>query len=182
MLTVIAGVSASGKSEYAERRALELSGGRKLYYVATMQPSGEEGRQRIARHRRLRGGKGFTTIECYRDIERVLDRIGADVCGEATILMECMSNLLANEMFSPAAEGSGDAAEKILTGITYLSGRCRHLVVVTNEVCSDGIVYDRGTEVYIKLLGTINQKLTEMADEAVEVVYSVPLFLKGNHT
>lgn len=205
MLTVVTGVSGSGKSEYAENRAVELSGGRDLYYIATMEPYGEEGRRRVERHHKLRAGKGFTTIECYRDIESIAGIIGAERCKEATILLECMSNLLANEMF-PTEDGSEEhrtarphelpaqaekpvkeertvrpelpITDRLLSGMSFISRQCKHLVVVTNEVFSDGIEYDAGTEVYIKCLGVINQMLVQMADEAVEVVYTVPMIVK----
>ncbi len=221
MMTVITGVSASGKSEYAERRASELADGGALYYAATMEPYGEEGRQRVERHRRLREGKGFVTIECYRGIGRALDGVDAADRREATVLVECMSNLLANEMFSRAAEpesaelgltepagrdsaadawrddgdeqggrcGRGgerhseeswerDILDRILYGVAALRGQCRHLVVVTNEVFSDGGAYGEETMVYIKLLGALNQRLVEIADEAVEVVYTIPVNIK----
>lgn len=176
-MTVITGVSGSGKSEYAENKAVKLSGGADLYYVATMEPYGEEGGRRIERHQRLRAGKGFTTIECYHDIERVIDMIGAARCQEATILLECMSNLLANEMFGTKSESS--VTDKVLSGISCISRQCRHLVVVTNEVFSDGVSYEKSTEVYIKLLGEVNQRLTELADEAEEVIYSIPMVIKN---
>lgn len=184
MMTVITGVSASGKSEYAERRASELADGGAMYYAATMEPCGEEGRQRVERHRRLREGKGFVTIECYRMIGRALDGVDAADRREATVLVECMSNLLANEMFPRAVEpgltdpAGRDVLDRILGGVAALCGQCRHLIVVTNEVFSDGNVYDTGTEVYIKLLGILNQRLVEMADEAVEVVYTIPMNIK----
>ena len=41
MLIVVTGVSGSGKSEYAEQICCKLSGDRKKYYIATMQPYGE---------------------------------------------------------------------------------------------------------------------------------------------
>ncbi|MBP3879053.1 MAG: bifunctional adenosylcobinamide kinase/adenosylcobinamide-phosphate guanylyltransferase [Lachnospiraceae bacterium] len=66
MLCLVIGGSASGKSEYAERHVCALPGRR--IYAATMQPFGEEGRQRIARHRKLREGKGFVTVEVPRDL------------------------------------------------------------------------------------------------------------------
>ena len=61
MFVLINGGSGSGKSEYAENRAVMLSKkeGLLLYYIATMKPFGEEGKRRVERHRRLRSGKGY---------------------------------------------------------------------------------------------------------------------------
>ena len=70
MLIVVTGVSGSGKSEYAEQICCKLSGDRKKYYIATMQPYGEEGKKRILRHHRLRSGKGFETIEQYMRLQK----------------------------------------------------------------------------------------------------------------
>ena len=70
MLAVITGGSGSGKSEYAESVATSLAkrDGLPLYYIATMRPFGAEGMWRVERHRKLRAGKGFETIECYVNI------------------------------------------------------------------------------------------------------------------
>ena len=94
MLIVVTGVSGSGKSEYAEQICCKLSGDRKKYYIATMQPYGEEGKKRILRHHRLRSGKGFETIEQYMHIGEAAERIS----NKPVVLLECMSNLLANEL------------------------------------------------------------------------------------
>ena len=73
MLRLIIGGSASGKSEYAERLVCSLPG--KRIYAATMEPFGEEGRERIARHRKLREGKGFVTVEVPRDLDVFADAL-----------------------------------------------------------------------------------------------------------
>lgn len=209
MVYVVTGVSGSGKSEYAENLAVRLSGGTALYYAATMQPFGEEGRARVMRHRKLREGKKFTTIECYRDIVQLPKRIAqtdagrkgtpqSDV-GQATILIECMSNLLANEMFGTDENGGGsgaedgekmtvsvnqqaascDVVEKILSEMSCLSRQCKHIVIVTNEVFADAAFYEKETEDYRGCLGRLNRGLAELADEAVEVVYTIPMRIKA---
>ena len=71
MLSLIIGGSASGKSEYAERLVCSLPG--KRIYTATMEPFSEEGRERIARHRKLREGKGFVTVEVPRNLGAFAD-------------------------------------------------------------------------------------------------------------
>ena len=97
MISLIYGGSGCGKSEYAEGVVLALSEPGSRYYIATMKAYGEEGRKRVERHRNLRKGKGFQTIECPVNIAGALEQI-PDPSG-ATVLLECVSNLLANEMF-----------------------------------------------------------------------------------
>ena len=63
MNILVTGGSASGKSSLAERLAVQ--GPPPWTYVATMRPWGAEARARIDRHRRLRRGRGFETLECY---------------------------------------------------------------------------------------------------------------------
>ena len=50
MITLMTGGSACGKSSYAESLAVRLNGPR--YYLAAMQPYGEGGAEKIARHRK----------------------------------------------------------------------------------------------------------------------------------
>ena len=75
MIHLVIGGSGSGKSEYAEN-LLEDSPGK--YYIATMQVYDAEGRKKVARHQRLRAGKGFQTIEQTRDIHKVAEIIVRD--------------------------------------------------------------------------------------------------------
>ena len=42
---------------------------------------------------KMRAGKGFDTLECYTGLS------GVRVPEGCTVLLECMSNLVANEMF-----------------------------------------------------------------------------------
>ena len=170
MIVAITGGTASGKSEFAEKVCLALGG--RVAYVATMQPFGEDARRRIARHLALREGKGFATVEQYRDIGALAERgLAAD-----TLLIECMSNLTANEMFEPGGQQE-HAAELILAGIGRLAGAYPNLVIVTNDIGGDGITYGEGTAKYIKQLGQLNQGLFQLADMGYEVVCGIPVCL-----
>ena len=128
MMTYVTGSASCGKSAEAERLC-SLDGGR-LVYLAAMRPFGEEGAQRVRKHRAQRAGKGFTTIECFDDFEAVLD--DERIVG-ATALLECLGNVVANEMFGDAASRDG-VADRIVDTIEELSRRCAHLVVVGNDV------------------------------------------------
>ena len=92
MMTLVTGGSGSGKSEYAER--LAAAGGTPRIYVATMIPWDDEGRRRIEKHRAMRAGKGFETVECYTGLERLADEILAlrSVCGHLVVVTNNVFN------------------------------------------------------------------------------------------
>lgn len=104
MIRIVTGGSGSGKSAFAEDLLVSLSKGEKIY-IATMYPFDEESHQRIARHRKMREKKNFRTLECYTGLENL------EVPKGSHILLECMSNLTANEIYqkSGAGEGTVDA-------------------------------------------------------------------------
>ena len=179
MFLMVTGGSGSGKSAYAEQRIVQMGGSRR-FYVATMMCFDEESKKRVARHKKLRAGKGFTTIEHYEDLAAL--RLPGPQEQPANVLLECMSNLAANEMFSgraDAPETAETAFDRIRAGIDSLLKQCNNLVVVTNEIFSDGVTYDEQTEAYRQLLGRINRYMAGRADEVVEVVCAIPVQIKG---
>ncbi len=170
MLTMITGGSGSGKSAYAEDRILAYGEGNRVY-IATMEPFGEEGAKRIQRHRKLRAGKGFSTVERYTDLA------GLAVPAGSYVLLECMSNLVANEMFRPDGAGEG-LLEEILLGVEKLCAQAAQVCIVTNDIFSECLGYEGETVRYQESLGAVNQTLARRADEVVEVVYGIPVILK----
>lgn len=167
MFTLIIGGAASGKSALAERLASALPKPR--IYLATMQASDPESLRRVERHRLLRAGKGFQTAECPLCLQ------DAAVPDGVSVLLEDVSNLLANEMFSP--EGGG--AERALGGVDSVLRRCADLVAVTNEVFSGGTDYAGDTLEYLAQLAWLNRVLAARADTVIEVVCGLPNVLKG---
>ena len=203
MIVLVTGGSGSGKSEYAEQLVMRFGDCRR-FYVATMEVFGEEGREKVLRHKRLRRGKGFVTLERQRNVGG-LELHGT---GERAVLLECVSNLAANEMFGggeteEAGQGGQELqinraeqesqekdisppqadqlADRIFGGICRLSRQADHMVIVTNEVGADGTAYDPYTMEYIRLMGLLNQRLARMADRVVEVVYGIPVVLKNSN-
>ncbi|MCI6041885.1 bifunctional adenosylcobinamide kinase/adenosylcobinamide-phosphate guanylyltransferase [bacterium] len=170
MFHLITGGSGSGKSAYAEQCILDFQGNNRIY-IATMYPFDEESHKRIQRHREMRKEKKFSTIECYTGLRSL------ELPNDADVLLECMSNLTANEMYQEQGAGE-DTPGQILDGIENLRKKVRNLVVVTNEVFSDGITYDPDTMRYLSYLGEINQQMGRMADRVTEVVYGVPVPIK----
>lgn len=198
MIHLVTGGSGSGKSEYGEGLILDIPDGER-FYIATMEPSGREAERRIARHRKLREGKGFFTIERPRDLGGLI--LPGE--GRKNVLLECVSNLAANEMFGGGACGSAEPAgeagacglaepaqetgpdrltelaRRIVSDIRSLACQADHLVIVTNQVGEDGCCYDRETRAYIALVGRVNQELAKLADQVTEVVFGIPVVVKG---
>lgn len=169
-LILVTGGSGSGKSAVAEQLAADAPGSKKIY-LATMQCWDEESRQRVARHRAMRAERNFITIERPTDLKHLVFP-PCDV-----VLLECLSNLAANEMF--AREGAGeDVQQAILQGIAHVQAQCRQLVIVTNEIFSDGVQYDIETERYLALLGRLNIQLAAQAEQVIEVVCGIPILWK----
>ena len=167
MLTLVIGGAGSGKSAFAEALVCRLPG--KKLYLATMLPRGAEAQTRIEKHRAQRAGRGFETLERGLDMEHAAIPAGAD------ILLEDLSNLLANEIFDPAG-GGVDAARR---GIEHLISESDNLTVVTNEIFSDGADYDVESLRYMRLLAELNREIAARADLAVELVCGLPNVLKG---
>ena len=181
MMILILGGSGSGKSAYAEDYLLRTAGDKKKYYIATMQIWDEEMQAKVARHHRLRQGKGFTTIEQPTALEQAASQMEP----EAAVLLECMSNLVANEMFSEENLSAvmdeakvKQLSHEIISGVTALQDSCDILIIVTNQIFEDGIRYDASTMDYIRLLGDINRQIAERAEQVVEVVAGIPIFIK----
>lgn len=169
-MILLTGGSACGKSAYGEKLCMGLPGPR--YYIAAMRPFGKESLEKIRRHRLLREGKGFETIERYTALKGLVLPV------RGTALLECVCNLTANEMFDPEGKMS-DPYEAVVSGVEALLEQCGNLVVVTNDVGSGIGDYDPATRAYIRALGRINAALAQQADAVYELVCGIPLVRKG---
>ncbi len=216
MLKLVIGGAASGKSAFAQRMIEEDYGAGsaspsvcptspvfedgetgELIYLATMKTEDEESLLRVRRHLDMRDGRGYRTIELPRDIERAQDLMRPG----SFVLIEDMTNLCANEMFSgdviPSDDGGlGALSDKIVSGIEKLCAYCAEVVAVTGELCSDGAGYGRGlqrhfetedgdssrdlTYDYLKLLSEVNYRLAKRAAYVAEIVCGLPSVFKDD--
>lgn len=165
-LVLISGSNNSGKSIYAEQLISKTTGAR--YYIATMRPCNEDNHRRIEKHRAQRQGLGFDTLECPYQTGTV------SVSPDGVVLLEDVSNLLANAMFE-----KGRSSDSVFRDICVLADRCRILVVVTiTGLNDDG--YDEETAAYINGLNEINQKLFDKASVAISMQDGTPVYQKGD--
>ena len=184
MMELVIGGSGSGKSAYAETaicrehcRSLEEDKDAFLYYIADMIPYGAETEKKIAHHREMRAGKGFQTLEWYYGLAEHITAPDAPPLEGASVLLECISNLTANEMYEPKAAKMA-AAEAVIRGVQMLHERCRNLVVVTNDVFRETGSDSEEMVLYKKNLARINRALAEEADRVTEVVSGIPIQIR----
>lgn len=173
MKVFISGGCKNGKSYYAQRLAKEQQK-KELYYVATMRPGDEEDIERIRRHIREREGWGFTTVEQYEDVDQILQ-----VCDQqGSFLLDSVTALLANEMFK-GEEVNDAAGDKICWDLLKVMEGIEDIVIVSDYIYSDSIVYDPLTEQYRRALAQIDKAAAAGCDVVLEVVYSNVIVHKG---
>ena len=174
MKIFISGGCKNGKSYYAQRLAANQQA-HPLYYVATMAPVDSEDDERIKRHRLERSGWGFITVEQPASIEKILDKCDP----QGSFLLDSLTALLANEMFG--ADGGVDerAAERVANGISLLLADVGNIVIVSDYIYSDALLYDHDTEIYRKSLALVDRTAAKSSDVVLEIAYSGVMTHKG---
>lgn len=165
-MLLILGASSSGKSRFAESILAKTEA--KRYYIATMRPCTEDNFRRIERHRQQRIGLGAKTLELPCTVAE------APVSPGAAVLLEDVSNLLANAMFE-----EGRDAESVYMDICALQKRCELLILVSISGLN-GEGFDMETQAYINSLEKLNSLLLASADTALVMEQGKPSFLKGD--
>lgn len=182
-LIFMTGGARSGKSRFA----LELAEGgpfRKRLFVATGVACDSEMKARIARHRKAREGRfgarhhsgkgGWHLLEEPIDLpERLPKRL---LTPGSFILVDCLATFLTNLLLAK------NSAPQIHRKIDALLTTCRRpgvtAVFVSNEV-GLGLVpeYPLGRR-FRDVLGAVNQKVAEAADEVYFLVAGIPMRLR----
>lgn len=164
-LILISGENNSGKSVCAEKLTSRI--GKDLYYIATMIPKTEHNHQRIAKHRKQREDYDFQTLELPFQVGDAA--VGAD----SAVLLEDVSNLLANVIFE-----TGGTGKQVFSDICALRERCDTLIAVTISDLDTGS-YEGETACYIDALNHLNASLSELADIVIRMENRTPCVVKG---
>lgn len=167
-VTLVLGGARSGKSAWAEARALES--GLSPVYLATAEAGDAEMAERIAHHRARRGAR-WATVEEPLELTAALQ----DWCRpDRVVLVDCLTLWLANLMDAgrePEAEGARLAAA--------LSGLRGPAILVANEV-GLGIVPDNAlARAFRDAAGRLNQRIAAAAQHVVFLAAGLPLALKA---
>lgn len=166
MLILLTGASGAGKSTYARRLAMSLC--RDLTFISTEIP--DPG---------IKANPGQLRSAGFSFIERFMDVGGLDARGGAAIL-DCLCNLTANEMFDENGGIRENVVDTVTEGVLRLAGRFGFLIVITNEIASDGVSYEESVSAYRDALCAVNRELAMRADCVFELCVSIPVAVKGS--
>ena len=155
----IYGAIASGKSAYAEDYVCRL--GKERVYLALMQVYGEEGRKRVKKHRKMREGKEFRTVECQRP------RTGMVKSSEIVLFQK--DGIMTDRLL---------AVEKIQSEIFMLASECKELVIVGNDIFDDEKSYSKEVEEYILAMEELHDWLIKESQQVIEVIFGIAKIVK----
>lgn len=174
MTIFLSGGAKCGKSSLAQKLAVKLADGGKLYYVATLIPTGKEDQERIRLHLLDRAGMGFETVECEKNVLGIADP-------EGTFLVDSVTSLVQNALFPVEKGYEMDllGAETCGNALVEFASRVKHAVYVSDYIYSDAERYSESTEAYRKCLAGIDRKLAKRCDVVMEVVAGQPIYYKG---
>ena len=171
---LITGGARSGKSQFAQKLAVEAGG--RVLFVATAEAKDEDMRLRIEAHRKSRPGS-WKTMEAPLEIGGIIGRH----IGEAEIVViDCITMLVANILLRGRVEASAEelALKEIKALINKMDELEATFILVSNEV-GLGLVPDNELgRRYRDCLGRANRILALHADEVYLMVAGIPVKLK----
>jgi adenosylcobinamide kinase / adenosylcobinamide-phosphate guanylyltransferase len=170
---LVLGGARSGKSAYAETLAAE-SGHVRYLATAIPDPTDLDFGERIAKHRERRPAD-WTVIESA-DPTAVLNAPAT----AGTILIDDIGTWLTARIDARDAWGSprGTVSPDADALVTAVAAYRNRLVIVTPEVGMGIIPATRSGRLFRDEIGTLNQNLARVCDEAFLVVAGLPLRLK----
>jgi len=181
----ITGGVRSGKSSFAERKAVEIArrtAGR-LNYLATGVPSDPEMIERIKKHQRDRLAETYKWKTYEQSVQ--IGKLAEVFTAEDVVLLDCVTTWLNNELFSSEQKWNEqfltNIKENIISGITSIKDRSGTLIIVSNEVLNEPIPSDEIVFTYGRLLGQIHQYLVREADQVFLVEAGIPIVMKGEY-
>ena len=165
-LILVTGGQRSGKSEYAERLALQLSD--TPIYMATSRIWDDEFRQRVDMHKARRGAQ-WTNIE----EEMYLSR--HDLTGHVVVI-DCVTLWLTNFFYK-----TSDIDQTLKTVKEEFDRFTDHdatFIFVTNEIGSGGVSENVIQRKFTDLEGWLNQYIAQKANEVILMVSGIPIKIK----
>lgn len=181
MLIFVSGGVRSGKSSFAEQMASKIvDHGDGLHYIATSIRYDYEMDKRIKKHQedRKRNALEWRTWEQPTNLQILID----EFTKKDVVLIDCLTTLLGNELFSDDCWQDDHAIkrlyQRLIETFEAFKQDTKATIIVSNEVFNSGVPKDKGSFLYMKMLGSIHQVLSEMADQAFLVECGIPQLMK----
>ena len=181
MRELIIGGARSGKSQLAEKRALES--GLHVIYVATAQVQDAEMSRRVAHHRARRPA-AWGLIETPLELAASLQQqAAADTC----LLVDCLTLWLSNLLFAGRAAQQAEAGQDIACPlfdkqIHALADCLPHLpgeiILVSNEVGCGIVPMNPISRLFADEQGRLNQRIAALCERVTLVAAGLPITLK----
>jgi adenosylcobinamide kinase/adenosylcobinamide-phosphate guanylyltransferase len=179
--TLVLGGARSGKSAFAERRAIDSA--KEVVYIATARAGDSEMAARIAQHRNSRPASWRTLEEPLALGEALLRCSNAD----NLVLVDCLTLWLSNVMFSAGTDYPEVGAIELpqlfhreraalLEALAHCPGE---VVLVSNEVGMGIVPWGAVSRAFADEAGRLNQAVAAVCERVIFVAAGLPLFLKG---
>ncbi|KHF40753.1 bifunctional adenosylcobinamide kinase/adenosylcobinamide-phosphate guanylyltransferase [Halalkalibacter okhensis] len=182
MITFISGGARSGKSKYAERKAVSTykehlhdNRSARLCYIATSKRSDVEMEERIRLHQKMRGEvEEWETHEESYDFSLLL----CSCHSYDVLLIDCLTIWINNVMFD--LQYSLQEIEEIVNRwIMIAKQKHLHLIFVSNDV-NEGLPHtSKDVLRYMYTLQHVHKIIVQHADDAIQVIAGIPIYWKG---
>ena len=169
MFELILGGARSGKSNFAEQRAMQS--GLEVIYIATATAGDSEMAKRIAHHQQSRP-KAWQTVESPIYLSQTLEIYAHP---QTCLLVDCLTLWVNNCLFEEAVSWETQR-QLLLEQIAELPGR---QILVSNEVGQGIIPLGAISRQFVDESGRLHQALASLADQVFFVVAGLPQVLKG---
>ncbi len=165
-ITLITGGARSGKSSTALKLSLQYP--KERTFIATAVAFDDDMQNRIRKHREERADM-FKTIEEPIKLSNAIQSAAdsTNIC-----IVDCLTMWCNNIMHY----NKPDETDKLLSTIKNPKF---DMILVTNEVGMGIVPNNKLSRDYRDLLGTLNQKIAELADNVILMVSGIPVYIKG---
>ncbi|MDH6342647.1 adenosylcobinamide kinase/adenosylcobinamide-phosphate guanylyltransferase [Parabacteroides sp. PFB2-12] len=166
-IILITGGQRSGKSRFAQEKALSLAAN--PVYLATSRVWDEEHRQRIERHKADRGNE-WTTIEEEKQLSR-------HRFSDGVVLIDCVT-LWATNFFFDLQSDVEASLSALKQEFDLFTDQDATFIFVTNEVGMGEMSAHELQRKFADLQGWLNQYMAARADEVYLMVAGIPMQVK----
>ena len=170
MRELILGGVKSGKSQFAENRALNYQ--LPVTYIATATAEDHAMQERINQHKKQRPA-GWNVIEEPIKLAQTLNQLKDD---KQCVLIDCLTLWMTNLLIKAESQLSSEI-EQLLQSISIYP---HPLIMVSNETNMGILPMDSLTRRYCDEIGKLHQQLGQCCERVTLVVAGLPMQIKGD--